>query len=165
MENRISIMNRARLQKRRHKDVLVSEEAKRLFETYKNEPLFISGIVLYWAEGTRINKIHRKYQLALTNSDAGLVRFYCGFLQKFFPHISKADWRIGLFLYPDIDVKQAITYWSRISHVPPDQFIKPQIINGQIAPRRRLPFGTCCVYANSKDACITMQSWIDLLRR
>ena len=84
MIDKISIMNRARIQKRHARDILVEKTAKELFEKHKDNPIFLSGIVLYWAEGTRLNKNYRKYQLSFTNSDVNLVKFYCNFLQKYF---------------------------------------------------------------------------------
>lgn len=163
MIDRISVMNRARIQKRHERDILVKSEAVELFEKYKNDPLFLSGIVLYWAEGTRLNKNYRKYQLAFTNADSKLVSFYCNFLQRHFKDIDKKDWRAGLFLYPDIKPKEAVSYWSGVLNIPHRQFIKPQILESKGIQNRKLKFGTCCLYVNSKDACLTMQMWIEAI--
>ena len=156
-------MNHARILKRRRRDLSVKNSASELFEKYKNNPLFLSGVVLYWAEGTRLNKNYRRYQLAFTNSDSKLLSFYSKFLQRYFRDIDSKDWRIGLFLYPDIDSRQAISYWSHILRVPREQFIKPQILTGQNIQNKKLKFGTCCLYINSKDACLRMQTWIDAI--
>jgi hypothetical protein len=145
MNKQISIMNKARLQKRTAGDSLVKKEAVELFEKYKNDPLFLSGIVLYWAEGTRLNKNYRKYQLAFTSSDSNLLIYYCKFLEKFFKNVEISDWRPGLYLYPDIKPKQTLSYWSRILKIPTKQFIKPQILSGNNSVRKKLRFGTCCV--------------------
>ena len=160
MIDKIQVMNRARLEKRIAKDISVKNEAAELFEKYKNDPLFLSGIVLYCAEGTRLNENSRKYQLTFTNSDFNLVSFYCNFLQRYFESIDKKDWRVGLFLYPDIKPREAISYWSGVVGVPDKQFIKSQILESKGTQNRKLRFGTCCVYVNSKDACLTMQGWI-----
>ena len=153
-------MNCARLQKRRDRDVLVRREAIESFQRYKDDPLFLSGVMLYWAEGTRLSKNYRKYQLAFTNSDSNLVSFYCKFLQKYFKNIDNKAWRAGLFLYPDIKPQQAVSFWSRILDISHSQFIKHQILCSNIK-KNKLEFGTCCIYVNSKDACITMQTWIE----
>jgi len=163
MIDHISLMNRARLQKRQARDVSVTKDALELFEKCKDDPLFLSGVVLYWAEGTRLNKNYRKYQLAFTNSDSNLVRFYCKFLKRYFKNIDTKDWRVGLFLYPDIKPEEAIYYWASILDVSSKQFIKSQILSGNIKHNKKLEFGTCCLYVNSKDACLTMQAWIDAI--
>ena len=163
MIDKIQVMNRARLEKRIARDNSVKNEATELFEKYKNDPLFLSGIALYWAEGTRLSKNYRKYQLAFTNADSNLINFYCNFLQKYFKNIGKEDWRAGLFLYPDIKPEEAISYWSGVLGIPHKQFIKSQILEGKGGQNRRLRFGTCCVYVNSKDACLTMQRWIEAI--
>ncbi len=163
MMDKVAIMNRARLQKRRDRDTLVRNEAMESFEKHKDDPLFLSGVVLYWAEGTRLNKNSRKYQLAFTNSDSNLVSFYCNFLQRYFKDIGKKDWRIGLFLYPDIKLKEAVSYWSGVVNIPQSQFIKSQILESKCSSIRKLKFGTCCLYVSSKDACLTMQMWIEAI--
>ena len=132
-----------------------------LFGKYKYLPLFLAGIILYWAEGTRLNKKYRKYQLALTNSDSKLISFYCKFLKAYFKDIAIKDWRAELFLYPDIKPREAVSYWSRVLRIPSRQFIKSQILSSNNAQDKKLKFGTCCVYINSKDACLTMQTWIE----
>jgi len=156
-------MNRARLRKRRDRDISVKKEAIGLFKKYRNEPLFFPGIALYWAEGTRLTKKYRKYQLALTNSDPSLINFYCEFLKKYFKNIPRENWRAELYLYPDINPEEAISYWSHILGISQRQFIKPQILPSKNGQYKKLEFGTCCIYINSKDACITMQVWIELL--
>lgn len=161
MIDKIVIMNRARLKKRQDRDILVKKEAEELFKECRNEPLFLSGVMLYWAEGTRLNGSYRKYQLAFTNSDSLLVGFYCNFLSKYFPNIDRKDWRAGLFLYPDIKTDEAISYWAGVLNISHRQFIKPQVLTGKNSQTKKLKFGTCCVYVNSKDACLTMQAWID----
>ncbi len=160
MKEQVAIMNQARLQKRKDRDIFFRNLAVELYEKHKNEPLFISGIVLYWAEGTRLKKNYRKYQLAFTNSDSSLIRFYCNFLEKYFKFIDRKAWRAELFLYPDIKLEQAISFWSETLGIPSMQFIKSQILKSR-SKQRKLTFGTCCVYVNSKDACIIMQTWID----
>jgi len=156
MFDRISVMNRARLAKLRVRDRQVIQEAHELFGKFKNHPLFIAGIALYWAEGTRLDKSGRRFQLALTNSDPKLLKFYCKFLKLYFKIIKKSQLRGALFLHRDINNKNAITYWLRTLCVPRTQFIKTQILPTRGAQKRKLHFGTCCVYVNSKHACLTM---------
>jgi hypothetical protein len=170
MLKQIAIMNRARLQKGRDREKSVKEAALEVFEKHRNDALFLSGAALYWGEGERFNNNGRKFQLAFTNSDPSLLKFYCKFLHACFRDIFTInDWRVGLFLYPDIDAKKTISYWSSVLSVPQAQFIKSQVLNGNHIQKKRLKFGTCCVYVNSKDACLTMNSWTgsicDLMRR
>ena len=161
--DKVSLMNCARARKRRAHDERIREKAREAFRRYHGNPLFLSGIALYWAEGTRMSAAHRKYQLALTNSDHNLLRFYCRFLRRYFEDIDSTQWRVGLFLYPDIDVKEAVSFWSRSLDIPGGQFIKPQILRSGNRADKKLEFGTCCVYVNSKDACIGMQTWIQCI--
>lgn len=161
IKDKISIMNQARIKKRRDRDLKVRREAVDFFENHKDESLFLSGVALYWAEGTRLSNKYRKYQLAFTNSEGVIIGFYCKFLEKYFSDFTKRDWRAELFLYPDIEIQKAVSYWSDILKIPAIQFIKPQILNGNGLQNGKLRFGTCCIYINSKDACLKMQEWIN----
>ncbi len=159
-EEKVYLMNCARLKKRKLRDEFVKGKAEEEFKKYKNNSLFLSGVALYWAEGTRLNNRYRKYQLALTNSDEHLLSFYCRFLKKYFQN-SIQDWRGELFLYPDINQARAVSHWSEVLGIPDTQFIKSQILESKNTGTKKLEFGTCRVYLNSKDACLTMQTWIN----
>lgn len=156
-------MNRARLQKRRDRDTLIKNLAVEEFERNKHDPLFLSGTVLYWAEGTRLNKNYRKYQLALTNSDSKLIKFYCNFLERYFENIDKTSWRVGLYLYPDINKNMVKAYWAQKIGITQKQFIKPQVLPVKNMNSKKLRHGICCVYVNSKDACLAMDTWIQAI--
>ena len=160
--NKVAVMNEARARYKLQHDIEIKDQAKISFERHKNEPLFVAGIMLYWAEGTRLpaTATNRKYQLALTNSNPELVELYCKFLRSYFENIESAI-RAALFIYSDIDEAGAKSFWSGRLRIPLSQFIKTQILPSRGAPsKKKLPFGVCCVYLNSKDYCYRMESWI-----
>jgi len=81
MVDKIAIMNRARLAKRRNRDISVKEKARDLFNEYKEQPLFLSGVTLYWAEGykrpiLKNGKIKTYHSVRLSNSDPELVKVF-----------------------------------------------------------------------------------------
>ncbi|UCD54828.1 MAG: hypothetical protein JSV93_04725 [Candidatus Omnitrophota bacterium] len=162
MIDKVAIMNEAREKHRLEHEAIVRKQAKTSFEQYKNDPLFVAGIMLYWAEGTYPIK-YRKYQLALTNSDPKLLEVYCNFLRKYFNNI-ELDLRIALYTYQDINESGAKLFWSNQLKIPLTQFIKTQVLPSRsVLTKTKLPYGTCCVYLNSKDYCNTMQIWIDCM--
>ncbi|MFH0763991.1 MAG: hypothetical protein V1927_03205 [Candidatus Omnitrophota bacterium] len=161
--DKIAVMNEARARYRLRHDIEIKHQAETLFKRYKDEPLFVAGIMLYWAEGTRLPAIatNRKYQLALTNSNPELVELYCKFLRRYFGNV-EPNIRGALFIYSDIDDSGAKSFWSSRLKISLSQFIKTQILPSRRMPgKKKLPYGICCVYLNSKDYCYIMESWIN----
>jgi len=159
--NKIAVMNEARKKYQLVHETTHLEKTRVLFKKYKNEPLFIAGIMLYWAEGTRLPTKYRKYQLTLINSNPALLETYCNFLRRYFDGIETAL-RAGLFIYEDIEEQNAKLFWSNYLRIPLGQFIKTQILPSRsVLTTTKLPYGTCSVYLNGKDYCVTVQSWID----
>jgi len=160
MINKVTIMNEARRKYRLEHEEEVCKKAEDEFEQFKHDPLFIAGIMLYWAEGTQLPK-YRKYQLALTNSTPELLEVYCKFLRKYFDNI-ETGLRAALFIYQDISEIEAKQFWSDKLNIPKEQFIKTQILPSRSRlTETKLPYGTCCVYLNSKDYCLTVHLWIN----
>jgi hypothetical protein len=163
MINKIAVMNEARAKRRLHHDIEVKNQAKILFNEYKDDPVFVAGIMLYWGEGTRLPKTssNRKYQLALTNSNPELLEVYCNFLRRYIKNV-EADLRCALYIYKDIDEADAKTFWSTRLKIPLSQFIKTQLLPTRNESKQaKLPYGVCCVYLNSKDCCYAMEVWIN----
>lgn len=161
MIDKVAIMNKAREKYRLEHERKVIEQAKVSFEQYKNEPLFVAGVMLYWAEGTRLPNKYRKYQLTLTNSNPDLLEVYCNFLRRYFGNIESAL-RAALFIYQDIDESDVKLFWSNRLKIPLNQFIKTQVLPSRsVLTKTKLPYGICCIYLNSKSYSYTMQVWID----
>ena len=119
MIDKITIMNEARERYRLTHENEVKEKAELSFKQYKNEVLFVAGIMLYWAEGTRPAK-YRKHQLALTNSDPELLEVYCSFLRGYLGNID-SSMRIALYIYQDIDEYKSKLFWSNRLKIPLNQ--------------------------------------------
>lgn len=133
------------------------QEARGEFHTLRTNPLFTAGLMLYWGEGD--NK--GRSAIRITNTDHRMISLYVRFLEKILK-IDKSKLRVGLILYPDLEVKRCMDFWSRATGIPLSQFHKPQFIKGH-HPTTRLLNGICMVnFSNSylKEKVLT---WIDLL--
>ena len=157
--NKILVMNEARRKHRLEHEVIVHKRALETFDLYKNDPLFIAGIMLYWAEGR--NNPTRKWLLELTNSNPKLLKVYCNFLQKYF-NPDRKDVKARLFLYPDLNEVKTKAFWSKTLGISQSQFIKSQFLKSRSRlAKNKLAHGICCVYIHSKDKRITMDTWIE----
>ncbi|MFA6408232.1 MAG: hypothetical protein WCW36_02025 [Candidatus Paceibacterota bacterium] len=158
-ENTARLMN---LNKTRGQHLARAYEAARKeagdeFERLKYDPLFISGIMLYWGEGTKNPKEGVKF----TNSDAKMVRFYVEFLTKSCC-IPIEKIKAYVLIYQDHEEKTTRAYWSKTSGLPWENFTKSVVISGRHATRR-LGWGVCTVTVSSTYFKQKMLGWIRLL--
>ena len=133
------------------------EEAKRDFLKLARNPLFVAGIMLYWAEGDS----KEKNPIRLSNTDPRMINLYIKFLINEL-EILKERVRITLILYPDLSEKACIHFWSKATGIPKSQFYKTQFIKGR-HPSKRLAHGICMVACNTRRLKEKIIVWIDLL--
>jgi len=157
--DKVAIMNKARAKYRLEHDEKIKEEARISFEKYKNDPLFVAGIMLYWAEGKVTQK--DRYNLELNNSNPKLLEIYGCFLRKYL-NVADSALRIRLFLYPDLNEDKCKNFWAELLNVSSDQFIKSYISVGRSSvTKNKLAHGTCSLYVTGKDSRLIMATWIE----
>lgn len=127
------------------------------FPRLKNNPLFISGIMLYWAEGDN-GKIGGNVRLA--NIDPRMIRVFIKFALKIC-RVSKEKIRIGLLLYPDLSDSVSKTFWHKNTGISLNQFHKTQVIRGK-HPTKRLQNGICMIRIGGTGLKEKIRTWIDL---
>ena len=72
---------------------------------YRNDPLFIFGLGLYWGEGDKKSV----YSVAITNSDSDILYVSAKFFRKYLC-INENNFRIRLFIYEVINLEFAINF-------------------------------------------------------
>jgi transposase-like protein len=128
---------------RRRERVAAQEEGRVLAR--RREPLHVAGCMLYWAEGSKARN-----QLRFTNSDPRMVRFFVGFLRKYFD-LSDDAIRITCHLFADHVERQREVerFWLETLGLSESSFCKSIVnIYSRHSKRKRLnmlPFGTCRV--------------------
>ncbi len=135
------------------------EEARKDFNNLKKNPLFVAGLMLYWAEGD--SKIKNPFRLS--NTDPRMISLYVKFLTQVL-NISKSNIRPTIILYPDLSEKKSIEFWSKIIGVPKSQFYKTQFIKGK-HPTKRLSSGICMIMCGNRQIKEKVMVWIDLLSK
>ena len=158
--NKVAIMNKARKRYRIEHDLEIRRQAELSFEKYKDQPLFIAGIMLYWAEGKTTSK--EIYNLELNNSDPKLLQVYCNFLRTYFK-VDNSLFKARLFLYPDLNEADIKLFWSELLNIPQNQFIKSYISDSRSSvTKNKLIYGTCSVFIAKKDLRSIMSVWIGM---
>ncbi len=129
--------------------------AKEEFLLLARNPLFISGLCLYWAEGDK----HKQERVKFTNSDERMVAF----MMKWFREICEVPeekFRIALHVHDLFVSKDIKKYWSKITGIPEKQFQKVYIKQTSLRERRNILYnGTCGIVVSNKELFRRISGW------
>jgi hypothetical protein len=108
------------------------------------DPLHEAGCMLYWAEGTK-----SRNQLAFSNSDQNMLRFFGKFLRESLG-VDPKDFRLRLNVYTNngLSLVEIEDHWL-IALAAPRSCLRGHSLNAYptstSGQRRRLPFGVCAL--------------------
>lgn len=131
---------------------------KKLENVYKNisdeigslskKELFISGLFLYWGEGTKTSRD----MVAFTNTDPQMIKFFIKWMENL--GISKEKMKVKLHLYKDMNMYEKIKFWSNILNISEKNFRKPYVKDSKFSSltyKNSFGQGTCTVIYGSSD--------------
>jgi len=134
----------------------ITSEAKREFDLFINNPLFLPGLMLYWAEG---DKSEKGEVVKFTNSDPAMIKV----MMRWFRNICKIPekrFRVALHIHKLFCRENVEDYWSKITNIPLTQFHKTQIKSTSLKHRKnRLYNGTCAIRINNVDLFRKIKRW------
>ena len=130
------------------------------FKKFKQEKLFISGLMIYWGEGDSNLK---NGAIRVANTDPLMLRLFHVFLKKYLSEISDKA-KAYLVLYPDLNDDVCRKFWSEQIGVPLEKFIKSQYIKGR-HPTKRLSYGICTIIITSRAYKEMINAWIELIKK
>lgn len=133
------------------------KKAKEEFSNLVLDPLFTTGLVIYWGEG---DKRLKNGILRIANTDYLMLSVFIRFLNNIF-NIPKEKIRLWLLLYPDLKENECKEYWSNALMIPQNQFIKSQFIIGK-EKKKRINHGVCYVQIYSRELKEKILVWINL---
>ncbi|MGQ4515188.1 hypothetical protein [Streptomyces sp. DW26H14] len=107
-----------------HELAIRDEERTRTKEAAKAEigrltdrELFMAGVALYWAEGSKDKPYARREILQFINSDPDVIRFYLSWLELL--GVERARMRFRVCIHESADVAEAERFWARLAGVEP----------------------------------------------
>lgn len=107
---------RAQRAKRLQKmEVLKGEVEQELPELMK-DPLFVSGLSLYWAEGTKQKPWNISAMTTFINSDPGMLQLMKRWFMKY-GGATEDDLKYYLHIHEDADAGKAREEWANILHI------------------------------------------------
>jgi len=120
-----------------------SQEAKRAearaaagsqLGTRSARDLFIAGVALYWAEGSKAKAWRRQSRVVLINSDITLVRLFLDWLDLL--GVSESDRTYRLNIHESADLGRQQRWWSEELQVPLASFARPTLKRHNPRPAR-----------------------------
>lgn len=134
-------------------------EAVKEFQALKNNPLFITAISIYWGEG---DKVFKNGQVRISNIDWRMLDIFRRFLQNICS-VPMEKLRGEILLYPDLDPKKCLNFWSRHVNLPKQNFFKPVVIKGRPGKRRTTHYGIGIVQTSNKALKKKILKWVELI--
>jgi len=134
------------------------EDARNKFPNFINNPLFVTGLNLYWGEGD--SKLENGI-VRLVNTDCRMVSLFVKFLKNFC-EIPQEKILAAMTLYPDLNEEKCKNFWSESIGIPVQQFRKTQFIKGK-HPTKKVRNGMCTVFIHSRGLKEKIHTWINLL--
>ncbi|MFF4018036.1 hypothetical protein [Streptomyces sp. NPDC001843] len=113
---------RAAEDEERHKTKLAAR--REVGETTDRE-LFMAGVALYWAEGSKSKPYDRRERAIFVNSDPGVIKVYLAWLDLL--DVNRERLRFRVLIHESADVDAAHQFWADIADVDPSVFAKPTL--------------------------------------
>ncbi len=156
---RLAAINKARNTERAHKYTEAIHQAESEYKHYKNNPLFVAGLMLYLTLGDK----HDPRTIRLSTSEFGLHRTFITFSLEYLA-IQKTDIHFWLLLYPQHDELACMKRWSKKIGLSPAQFYKNQIVESR-SNRNKIHYGIGNLVFNSTLHKKKLEHWMKLLNK
>lgn len=130
--------------KRDARDQEIYEEQRKKLGTPSKKSLFLAGLMLYLAEGSKRNL----YSICFTNTDPKLMKFFVWWIEKFMD-IPQDKLKGQLHVYASMDLRKEKDFWCKELGLKPNQFYKDQIRKlrpSSFSYAESYRHGTCQVY-------------------
>lgn len=114
--------------------------------------LFIAGLLLYWAEGTK-----GKHSLQIANLDHRMLAIFLRFLREIC-QIQERRLFLYVRVYKDFSLQDAKDYWVKFLNIAPDRvFVYPHTDKRSIKNRQWSPYGLATLEFHN----IKLKQWVD----
>ncbi len=150
-----------RLAKKRQADkevrkLKIFSDAKKELKTRCKNPLFLCGLMLYWAEGDKSEDVE---QIKFNNSDPIMISFMLRWFSEICL-IPREKVKIELHIHELHNQKEIEKYWSNLTKVPLNHFHKTQIKPTSLGQRKKILYnGTCAIKIFDRSLFRRVKGW------
>jgi hypothetical protein len=126
---------RANHRRRLEKQDRIRHEAAIELGPVSQRDLFVAGVALYAAEGSKQKPWHTGSPTVLINSDAGIIRLFLRWLRLIGVEDHCLTFRVAI--HETADAEAAVAYWAQVARVSPGRFMRTTFKHGNPKTRRR----------------------------
>ncbi|MBL7150135.1 MAG: hypothetical protein ISS84_00685 [Candidatus Pacebacteria bacterium] len=131
--------------------------------TSGEEKLKIAGIMLYWAEGSKAQKVlgtnRKRHVIDLANSNPKMIKLFLKFLRRICG-VDEQRLRVNLYCYANQNVDSLKKYWCGATGIPLKQFIRPYIRNDFLPEKSgKMEYGLIHVVYSDKKLFLQIKDW------
>lgn len=157
--HRVDVIEKRRLsriahtaERRRH----IIEKAKKEVSNLMDEPLWCTGVALYWGEGGKTQQTAR-----LSNSDPDVIKLMMQFFLKY-SEVPKEKYHGHVHTFSKENVDRSVQYWSKVSGIPKEKFYKTYVKQSRASKNKRqtLPYGTMQIYIHDTVFFFRLMGWM-----
>ncbi|MFH9398866.1 hypothetical protein ACH4JS_03640 [Streptomyces sp. NPDC017638] len=100
----------------------MKEAARRSIGEMSERELFLVGVGLYWAEGSKDKPYARRENVAFVNSDPGMIEVFLAWLDLL--QVERGRLRFNVMIHENADVEGAERYWAALVGADASSFNK-----------------------------------------
>lgn len=112
----------ATLRRREEERQRTKQQAKQAVGNLTPRELFLLGVGLYWAEGSKDKPYDRRENVVFVNSDPGMIQVYLSWLDIL--GIERERLRFNVMIHENTDVSGAEDYWAELTGADRSAFNK-----------------------------------------
>ena len=132
----------------------ITESARIEAKERNKDPFFISGLMLYWAEGDKTQE-----RVGFTNSDPLMIKYMMKWFREIC-NVSEVKFRIYLSIMTLHNKEESEKFWAKITGVPLNQFGKIRIKQTTLKGKRNPSYmGTCRIVISHKNLFRRIMGW------
>ncbi len=121
--------------------------------------LKIAGVLLYWAEGGKPYQHTRNWTVDLANSDPKMIMLFLRFLREIC-RVDEKKLSVQLYCYADQNIEALKNYWSILTKIPLEKFIKPYVRQDFNPSGRKMVHGLVHIRYCDKKLLLQIDAWI-----
>jgi hypothetical protein len=119
--------------------------------------------MLYWGEGFKGNQNSKMRTLDFANSDSEMIRLYMKVFRDLY-EFNEKKLRVLLYCYSNQNIPSLISFWSKLTAIPKEQFSKPYVKTNSKVNTRIMTHGLVHIRYNDKKLLLEIKNLIDCVK-
>lgn len=151
----IELRRAARLANEASKRGAIQAAATAEVPRFTNQELWFMGVMLYWAEGGKTQRMVR-----FSNGDPQMIRIMMQFFRTIC-NVPESKFRGYIHIHPDLGHQEAERYWSAVAGIPIEQFFKTYRKPNKSSQNKKhsLPYGVLDIYVLDTALFLKISGW------